>query len=132
MSGAKQSRRRLVADALPGNPADIAASTKLARTTVWRWLKAMHQDGECHVAKWMRNPQGGPFLPVYAAGPGVDAVCALKPLTEKQKSRRYRAAARRDGRWEDRNARVRARWRADHADYQRDPLMAWIPKSEPA
>lgn len=124
---APQSRRQLVVDALPGNLHTIMAATGLSRGAVWRWLKDIHQAGGVHVAKWSRTPGGGPFLAWYEAGPGVDAECKLKPLTTAQKSRRHRVKAKQDGRWDFRLAAQRAKWAADRANYQRDPLMAWVP-----
>jgi DNA invertase Pin-like site-specific DNA recombinase len=124
MSLAPHAMRFMVEDALPGSHAEIIKQTGLGRTTVWRWLKQMHQERCIHIARWHRTPGGGPFIPTYAKGPGKDAPCRLKPLTEAQKSARFRAAARKDGRWDDRNARVRARAAADRADFRRDPLLS--------
>ena len=119
-----QSRRAVVLAALPGNLNTITASTGLGRTTVWRWLKDIHQAGESHITSWSRTEGGGPFLPTYTAGPGADAKCKLKPLTQAQKTARHMAKAKRDGRWEFRAAAQRARWAADRANYKKDPLMA--------
>ncbi|MEJ7807051.1 MAG: hypothetical protein WKG03_14150 [Telluria sp.] len=128
---APQSRLDQVKAALPGTAAEIMAKSKLSRTTVWRWLKELVETGECHITpEWHRTPGGGPFVPTYAAGPGVNAACKLKPFTEAQKSARYRRAARKDGRWEDRNAKVRARWAADHARFTKDPLLAALFKPQ--
>ena len=129
---APQSRRDKVKAALPGTPPEIMATTGLARTTVWRWLKDLLEAGECHITpEWQRTPGGGPFVPSYAAGPGVNAKCKLKPFTDSQIAKRYRAKARKDGRWEDRNAKVRARWAADHARFTKDPLLAALFRPQP-
>jgi hypothetical protein len=132
MSAASQSCRDMVKAALPGTPPEIMATTKLARTTVWRHLKDLLEAGECHIApEWKRTAGGGPFVPTYAAGEGVNAPCKLKPFTEAQKSRRYRSAARKDGRWQLRLAATRDRWAADHRTFAHDPLLAALFAAKP-
>jgi hypothetical protein len=70
----------------------------------------------------------------YTAGAGVDAPCKLKPLSEAQKSRRYRKKARKDETWDLRNARIRARAWADRALTHRDPMIEALfgPAKRPA
>lgn len=129
---APQSRRGKVAAALalgPGTVADLAKLTGLAYNTVWRWVKEMHAQGECHITPaWKRTPGGGAFVPTYAAGPGVDAPCRLKPYTQAQLSTRYRKKKRKDGSWQELLALNRARWAAKRASYKKDPLLAALYK----
>lgn len=124
--------RDVVFAALPGSHIDIMSKTGIGRTTAWRWLKALHAEGACHIKSWKRTPNGGPFVPVYVVGPGEDARCRLKPFSEKEKSARYRTRARADGSWEDLLACRRARAAADRASFMRDPLMAGLFGSRPA
>ncbi len=114
--------RALVLAAMPGTSTELMDKTGLSRTTVWRWSNDLHAAGECHISAWTRVEGGGPFMPTYSPGPGKDVRCFLKAYTEMQKSRRFRARARRDGRWEDIQARQRAKYWADKA--QPDPLVA--------
>lgn len=114
--------RAEVMAALPGTAKSIETSTGRGKTTVWRWLKDIHDAGECHIVKWSRCELGGPFVAHYVAGPGVDAVCRLRPFTEAQKSARYRRKARADGSWLDRLARVRSRYWANRPK-RRDPMI---------
>lgn len=96
--------------------------TGLGRTTIWRHLKDLHEAGECHISGWQRVDNGGPPMPIYKAGPGKDKPCTLKPYTEAQKSRRYRRKARKNGSWEDRLSKQRARHHADKPA-RRDPIV---------
>lgn len=125
---AKQNRRSKVRAELalgPGTVADLAKRTGLAYNTVWRHMQAMHAAGECHITpQWKRIPGGGAFVPTYAAGPGVDAPCRLKPFTNAQLSTRYRTRRRKDGSWQELLALNRARWAAKRASYKKDPLLA--------
>ena len=125
---AKQNRRSKVRAELAleqGTVADLAKRTGLAYNTVWRHIKAMHEAGECHITPdWKRTPGGGAFVPTYAAGPGVDAPCRLKPYTTAQLSTRYRRKRRKDGSWQELLALNRARWAAKRASFKKDPLLA--------
>lgn len=115
--------RALILAALPGDLHDVGRTTGLAKTTVWRWLTDLHRKREIHIVKWHRADGGGPYVPTYSPGPGVDAKCNLTALSQAQKSRRHRAKAEKDGRWEDRKARARALYWADRALKHRDPMI---------
>lgn len=110
--------------ALPGDQNQVREATGLGKTTVWRWLKSLHEAGESHITGWARAPGGGPFLATYAAGAGVDVVCKIKPLSEKAKQRRHQKKAKADGRWDERAARERAKYWAKRALTHRDPMIA--------
>lgn len=62
------------------------ASNAWAHDTLRNW----HRAGETHVVRWVRGRQG-PAMPVYRWGAGNDAT-RPKPLTNSQKSRRWRKA----------------------------------------
>ncbi len=116
--------RAAVLAALPGNCNHVAEVTGFGRTTIWRWLTDLHTNGEAHVDSWSRSDSGGPFIPCYTPGSGVDAICKIKPMSEAQKARRHRKKAKRDGSWEDRLAKQRAKYWANKAKTRRDPLVA--------
>lgn len=125
IDAAKQALLDIVVDSLPGTAPDIAARTRLGRTTVWRWLKRLHAAGKTHIVAWRRTPGGGPFVPLYVAGRGVDVRCHLKPFNVKQRSHRYHFRTRTDGRWLDMLSRMRARyWMDKRVDFRSDPLLA--------
>ena len=63
-----------------------SASKTWAHETLRNW----HKAGKIHVVRWRRGKQG-PALPVYRWGAGNDAT-RPKPLTNSQKSRRWRKA----------------------------------------
>lgn len=125
---AKQSKRGKVRAELalrPGTVADLAERTGLAYNTVWRHIRDLHAAGECHITpEWKRTQHGGAFVPTYAAGPGVDAPCRLKPFNSAQLSKRYRTKKRKDGSWHELLALNRARWAAKRASFTKDPLLA--------
>lgn len=122
MSGRRR-YRQVVFDALPDTTAGIHEKTGLGKTTIHRWIKSLHEAGEVHISSWRRVEGGGPFMAVYAPGAGEDAQCRLKPLTEAQKSRRYRARARKSGEWEERLRVQRARYWSQRPA-ARDPLIS--------
>lgn len=114
--------RELVKAGLPGTPTAVLRKTGLGRTTIWRHITALHEQGECFISGWQRCEYGGPATPIYSPGPGKDKPCTLKPLTEAQKSRRYRRKARKNGTWEDRLKQQRARHHATKPA-RRDPII---------
>lgn len=116
----KHRYRDVVRDALPGTWRDIHQRTGLGRTTIWRWLTHLHAAGDIHIAGWLPGGTPGTWLARYAVGAGRD-VPKPTPLTEAQKSRAYRARARRDGDWQERLARQRARYWTRRA--RADPLL---------
>ena len=114
--------RDMVAAALPGCREQLIAKTGLAKGTVWRWIKALHAAGEVHIVNWKR-PAKGPFMPVYAAGPGTDAACKLKHFTAAQKAKRYRGKSINAGTWAERTRQQRGRYWAGKAAERGDPLV---------
>lgn len=114
--------RDLVLAAMPGSRSEIAAATSMSRGSAGKWIDQLHDEGKCHIGAWKR-PEKGPRMPVYFAGEGKDKSCTLKVFTEAEKSKRFRKKARADGRWEERNAVLRARYAADAAPRRRDPIM---------
>lgn len=56
---------------------------------VREYLKYLHAHGEIHIDRWDRRHKQGPWHPVYAGGPGKDA---LRPTgkTNAEMMRNYR------------------------------------------
>lgn len=75
--------KRDILQAMPGSISEIIAQSGYDRSTVERWMRRM-RDVDCHIIDWRRPEVSGPFVAVYAAGPGDDAVCTLKPLTPSE------------------------------------------------
>lgn len=113
----------VVLEAMPGTRREIEEKTGLSKTTVFRWVKELHACGWCFISTW-RRPDRGPWMPRYSAGPGKDAACKLKYLTEAEKSLRFRKKARANGSWEDRLAQVRMRYWQRKAATRRDPIVS--------
>lgn len=114
--------------AKPGNLDALVLKSGLAKTTVWRWITAMHEhpdpgQREVHVVKWEFPEQGGRPVGTFAAGPGEDVPCEIKPMSVAQRSKRHMKKAKKDGRWADRLARQRAVHWADRALKVRDPMI---------
>lgn len=114
--------RDMVQAALPGSRMDLMAKTGLSKGTVCRWVKTLHTAGLIHITKWKR-PAKGPFMPIYAEGAGVDAVCKLKHFTTAEKATRYRGKARNNGTWAERTRQQRGRYWAAKAGKTGDPLV---------
>lgn len=114
--------RDMVIAALPGSRMQVMAKTGLSKGTVCRWIKDLHAGGLVHIVNWKR-PAKGPFMPIYAAGAGVDAVCKLKHFTTAEKATRYRGKARNNGTWAERTRQQRGRYWAGKAAERGDPLV---------
>ncbi len=84
--------KQAIADALPGTLGEIAAKSGARLGTVVRWLRIMRDADECHVGSWKRADGAGGFKRVYVDGPGRDAPCRLKRLSNTVYSARYRAS----------------------------------------
>lgn len=114
--------RDMVLAAMPGTRGEIEARTGISKVCVWTWVKALHEAGECHISGWNRVERG-PFTPTYSPGPGKDKPCTLKPYTPAQIAKRFVRRAKEDGSWDVRKARERAKYRADKAAANGDPLV---------
>lgn len=81
--------RSLIVRALPGTMCDLVRKSGCAESTIRRWLHRLRAENECHISGWRRNYGG--HTPYYEAGPGKDARCNLKRLTNTEYARRWRA-----------------------------------------
>lgn len=68
---------------------ELCAETGAVKQSIERVVARLRKAGEIHVSKWTRSPCGGPNVPHFSIGPGSDAK-KLKPLTNSEKSERYR------------------------------------------
>lgn len=102
--------RATIKAALPGTKGQIVKKTGLSMATSIKWVDRLHKDGEIHIARWKAHPRAGPAMPVYVAGPGVDAVCDLVHLTKQQIRERFEKKAEADGRMDKRRAMWRNRY----------------------
>lgn len=115
--------RLTVLAALPGTQAEIFAKTGVSQAAISRWLTYLRACGDAHIGGWTTARKGGQPMAVYNPGAGPDAVCNIKPMTQRQRDRRSRAVRRKTGEWADRSARERAYYWA-RKPAKRDPLTA--------
>ena len=118
---AKQARKNLVQDAMPGNIFSIVEKTGLGYVTVYRWLKQMHKDKETHIVSWSRKYGSSWWLPIYDLGEGQDK---RKPriLSRKQIYKRYRSKP-------EVKARDRGRYWADKAKTNQNTWLGALIKT---
>jgi hypothetical protein len=90
----KEQRRLAILAALPSEQSDVAATTGLSVATVSRWIARMHKAGQIRIGSWRRHPSGGEPIPTYVSGPGEDATCSIKPMTNTERCRRARQRRR--------------------------------------
>jgi len=84
-----QTRTAILA-AMPATQAAITTATGFCPETVRRVLDELHNDEKIHVWKFNRPTYNGTkFMPVFKAGPGVDAV-----VTDKMRDRQRRKTMR--------------------------------------
>ena len=109
--------------ALPATYEEVVLRAGLLLHTVKYRMRVMRAAGLCHIGKWARViGKGGRYMPVIHAGPGKDAPCAFKKLSDKQYSARYRKKHKHTETGEIRRAKGRARqWRIK-AEKHGDPL----------
>lgn len=110
--------------ALPGNMPELVIRSGVSKSAVFRAIQAAHEAGTVHISRWDYPVHGGRPTPYYVAGPGKDAVCRLKPQTAAVAAAKHRKRAKADGRWEHRNAAVRARYWANRAREKADPMVS--------
>jgi DNA-binding Lrp family transcriptional regulator len=117
----------LIVSALPGDVGHVVKETGIPTSTVMRRLKTLHADGKIHIQALPVRANGGKPNPVYAAGPGEDAVYQVKTNAEKAKERRIRKAlempATVDRSWLRPQDRRRALAEADRTAKTRDPMI---------
>lgn len=99
---------------MPGTRKEVTIRSGVSSSSVGLWLRTFHRAGEAHIGAWYRSDGGGSFQPVYVAGAGKDARPPVA-YTDLENNLRSRIRRRKDGRVEDRNARLRARYYANRA-----------------
>jgi hypothetical protein len=69
---------------------EISKKLRLSHTAVVNYLNLRDAGpaGRCHVADWERKPQGGPFTPIYALGPGINAAKPSNKTPEQIKAQK--------------------------------------------
>lgn len=65
---------------------DVEGQLRVSLRSANRNLQALHAAKEAHITRWWRGGGFGPWVPVYAAGPGRDAA-KPKPITDKERAR---------------------------------------------
>lgn len=104
----------IILAAMPATRRLIEIRTGLPKTTVVRRVDQLRAAGWTYICGW-QGDHSSKFQPRFAAGKGRDRACTLKPLTPEETQRRYREKARKTGAWEERTARLRARYWAKKA-----------------
>lgn len=82
--------KHLVLAALPGTRRDIQERTGLSKTTVQGWITRLHKDRVIRISKWVKPTPTSIPTAFYRVGGGPDAVCRIKPLTNREKVYRWR------------------------------------------
>lgn len=113
----KRAYRLVVAKAMPATQAQIREKTGLGAGTICRWVKDIHDAGECHIGGWVRT--GGKWGAIYHPGVGKDKP-EPQAKTHQQRERKYRAKA--DVKERMRRAERKRYW--DKKVPVRDPLTA--------
>lgn len=76
----------------PVSPQDIHRITGLGKTTIYRYIKTLHDRRIIYISTWETKVFGGYYFPKYMfnfSGNTPDAVCP-EPLSEKELARRVR------------------------------------------
>ena len=111
----------------PATQAEIRDRTGFGGATVSRWVNALNCQGierRIRIVDWFAPPNGGPVAAVYQIVTAPDVKCTIKPLTDRQRVRRYRRRQRKSGAWAE-NLRVqRAYYWSKKAGTRADPLVA--------
>lgn len=117
----RPSCRSDVLAAMPGTATEIHDKCTVQRSCIVRMIRILRDSNQCHIGKWKRSvgPDGGPILPIYVAGPGVDAK-PLKRLPQSAYCARYRKrhpeidalrqAAKRGKYWADKARKTPQSW----------------------
>ena len=100
---------------MPATRRKLIEITGMPTRTAYNVIKRLHEAGKIHISAWHRTDGGGPFIQEWSAGPGVDAYCQLRPLTQKQIWRRYKLKSIQTGANEFKLARKRAIYHAEKA-----------------
>lgn len=93
---------------MPATRTQLREQSHISRSSVTRVIVAMHEAGWCHIGRWIKPEGSGPFLPVYHAGQGKDAVCRLVAQTNAESTRKSRIKAEKEGRRDMQRARANA------------------------
>jgi hypothetical protein len=110
--GMHNNDERLLAH-MPATRRKLIEITGMPTRTAYNVVKRLHEDGKIHIIGWERTHGGGPFVQIWQAGPGDDAYCQLRPMTQSQIWRRYKAKAIKSGANDFKLAAKRARYHAD-------------------
>lgn len=106
----------------PMRRATIAKAIGVAIGNTWKVTDTLHARQEIHIQRWER-PRSGPWSPVFAAGPGLDAPKPGK-MSAEEVQRRYRERMR-----AERPEEYRLRWARQNAKRRKpraDVAAAWI------
>ena len=93
--------------------------------SVTRLVKGLHERGEIRITGWKRNLGGGPSVPVYTAGPGLNRTCTLHYRTGAEWSKLTRERAKKSGQHEINAAKKRAQRKLKTMITQRVKATWW-------
>lgn len=113
----KHAYRLVVLKAMPATQAQIREKTGLGAGTICRWVKDIHETGECHIGGWVRT--AGKWAAIYHPGVGKDKPEPIAK-TRQQREAKYRRKA--EAREVMREADRRRYWAKKGVT--RDPLTA--------
>jgi len=106
--------------ALPATKVELVKKLHVSRTTIGRWVNAMHGP-LCHIGSWSVHEAENNWLPVYHAGKGKDKPCRFVQATRAARHQKVHANPEAH---ERHKASRRARYWAKKAEKRGDPLMS--------
>ena len=68
-------------------------------------IDRLHMAKEVYISGWQRRELGGRWMPIYAAGEGIDAVCKLQRKPKAQLDKEYIKRLKKSGEIEHYRAR---------------------------
>jgi len=97
---------------MPATRLEIQTKTGMQKSGLQSVIERLHERGWIHICGWERVIKNGTgkFVMRYAAGPGQDKPCKLKPLPPKEIEKRRRAKLLKTGEIEERNKRTLMRY----------------------
>lgn len=96
LKGTLSPNRQPVLDAMPGTRAELGRRTGLSKSTLFSVVQMLSDERKTHISHYMTPKNGGCMVPVYVAGPGLDAEQPIQLGIEDELARRSKALRRVD------------------------------------
>lgn len=114
----------------PQENKELVVTVGRDKASIWRNIQRMRQEKQVHIAKWKRQPLGGPPSPVFALGDRPDAK-RPKPMTKAAQCRAFRRRLKADPvKHMEYIMKGKIRDTRRKPPPPADPMFAWIPRRE--